>query len=323
VHGTWGGRSTKRGRTLAVSHHGRPGKHAHSTRSTHSTNTAHTAQTRHTHGTHTAHTHHKHNTHTAHTHTHTHTHTQSTHTGTHTHTHTRTHTAHTHTQNDVNRAIGNAEAVLAKGTYNRVSFDIESRARSCLFSYHGNWYVHAYTRHAHNNTNTHTHSNVEMGKLSVIQSRPNCRVASQWPHQDGRRAADKVRPDYLDFLRGTEGVGSLMVADSDGCGVKFGGEKVVLNRGDMLFWLPWVRHCGKCFLTWLFAGLTFFRCFLGLPYPKVAVESGSRLFRRLHAYWHLNGRKDLDDIQGIHCQEVRRRTHKSTRTQTHTHEFLL
>jgi hypothetical protein len=158
-----------------------------------------------------------------------------------------------------------------------------------------------------------------MGKLSVIQNKPDRHVASQWPHQDGRRAADKVRPDYLDFLRDTEGVGSLIVADSDGCGVKFDNQKVILNHGDMLFWLPWVRHCGKCFLTWLFAGLTFFRCFLGLPYPKVAVESGSRLFRRLHAYWHLNGRKDLDDIEGIHCREVRTRTHKSTRTQTHTH----
>jgi hypothetical protein len=162
-----------------------------------------------------------------------------------------------------------------------------------------------------------------MGKLSVIQNKPDRHVASQWPHQDGRRAADKVRPDYLDFLRDTEGVGSLIVADSDGCGVKFDNQKVILNHGDMLFWLPWVRHCGKCFLTWLFAGLTFFRCFLGLPYPKVAVESGSRLFRRLHAYWHLNGRKDLDDIEGIHCREVRTRTHKSTRTQTHTHTRIL
>jgi hypothetical protein len=233
-----------------------------------------------------------------------------------------THDTHTHTQNDVNRAIGNAKEVLDEGTYNRVSFDIESRARSCLFSYHGNWYVQSHIRHAHNNTNTHTHSDVVMGNLSIIQNKPGAFVSSQWPHQDGRRAG-LLRPDHLEFLRETEGVGSLMVADSDGCGVKFDLEKVMLNRGDMLFWLPWVRHCGECFFTWLFAGLKSCRCFLGLPYPKVGVESESRLFRRLHAHWHLHGREDMDDTEGIHCQEVRAHTkthaHKHTNTHTHTH----
>lgn len=122
-----------------------------------------------------------------------------------------------------------------------------------------------------------------MGKMSVIQNRPGCDVPGQWPHQDGRKCADKERPDHLAFLRETEGVGSLMVADANKVGVKFDGHTACLDRGDMLFWLPWVRHSG-------------------LRYPVASEED--RQYRRLHAYFHLRGHSEVDDIAGIHCHEV-------------------
>jgi hypothetical protein len=194
--------------------------------STHTAHAAHTAQTQHTHGTHTAHT----------------AHTQ------------HTHSTHTHTLRMMltGRLEARRRCLTKVPTIVSALTSSPEPAAACSATMETGTYKH--TRDMHTTTQTHTHSDVEMGKLSVIQSKPDRFVFSQWPHLDGRRAAGRVRHDHLDCLRGIEGAGSLMVADSDGCGVKFDSGKVILNRGDMLFWLPWVRHCGKSFLTWLFAG---------------------------------------------------------------------